>query len=430
MTPRTGNDANRSAILAHLGAAGPTSRAGLSRALGVSPALVTALVRGLVADGLVAEGEHDRTLPGRPAKLLSLVGSSGAVVGVKLVADHVAIVEAAVDGTVVRSAIEPWRASAPTAISELVRLLQAFIAGGSDRRLLGVGVGVPGQVAGRERGTVTWPAVGWHGTELGESLSASLEIPVIVDNNVNALALAERLFGHGRRFEDFLTITIGTGIGCAIVTGGAVQRGATGAAGEIGHFPIDDAADARWCECGNRGCLEAVIGQEALVATARTAGALGPRQGIEALVRRADEGDEAAQRVFGEAGRTLGRTLAGLVNVIDPQAVVLTGEGMPGWGHWTFGFEPAFRAGLLPQRRELRVEIETWQEDRWAQGAAALVLGTPFEADAGTQSRRVRARMAAAQPIQAAAQPATTAAPAASRAAAPAPAAAPEAAAP
>ncbi|WP_072314515.1 ROK family transcriptional regulator [Agrococcus sp. Marseille-P2731] len=409
MSSRTGNDANRSAILAHLGAAGPTSRAGLSRALGVSPALVTALVRGLVADGLVAEGDHDRTLPGRPAKLLSLVGTSGVVIGAKLVADHVAIVEAGVDGTVVRSAIEPWQASAPTAISELVQLLQAFIGRGSERRLLGVGVGVPGQVAGRERGTVTWPAVGWHGTDLGESLSASLEIPVIVDNNVNALALAERLFGHGRRFEDFLTITIGTGIGCAIVLGGSVQRGATGAAGEIGHFPVDDGVDARMCECGNRGCLESVIGQEALIATARSEGALGPRQGIDDLVRRADDGEEPAQRVFGEAGRTLGRTLAGLVNVIDPQAVVLTGEGMPGWRHWTFGFEPAFRGGLLPQRRELRVEIETWQEDRWAQGAAALVLGTPFEADAGTQSRRVRARMAAARPTATRAASADTA---------------------
>lgn len=400
MTPRSGNDANRSAILAHLGAAGPTSRAGLARALGVSPALVTSLVRGLVADGLVAEGEDDRSLPGRPAKLLSLVDSSGVVVGVKLVADHVALVEATVAGAVARSAIEPWRASAPTAINELVRLLRTFISG-SDRRLLGVGVGVPGQVAGRDRGTVTWPAVGWHGTELGEALSAGLEIPVIVDNNVNALALAERLFGHGRRFEHFLTITIGTGIGCAIVVDGSVQRGATGAAGEIGHTPVDDSADARRCECGNRGCLEALIGQDALVATARAAGILGARQGIDTLVRRADDGDEAAQRVLGEAGRVLGRSLAGLVNVIDPQAVVLTGEGMPGWSHWAFGFEPAFRGGLLPQRRELRVEIETWQEDRWAQGAAALVLGTPFEADAGTQSRRVRARMVATQDVTA-----------------------------
>lgn len=398
MMPRAGNDANRSAILAHLGTAGPTSRAGLARALGVSPALVTALVRGLVADGLVAEGEHERSLHGRPAKLLSLVDSSGVVVGAKLVADHVAVVEAAVDGTVIRSATEPWSAAAPTAIPELVRLLQTFIAGGGERRLLGVGVGVPGQVGGRDRGTVTWTAVGWHGTELGESLSASLQIPVIVDNNVNALALAERLFGHGRRFDDFLTVTIGTGIGCAIVTGGAVQRGASGAAGEIGHFPVDERADARPCECGNRGCLEAVIGQQALIEAARRAGALGPRQGIDVLLRRADDGDEAAQRILGNAGALLGRVLAGLVNVIDPQAIVLTGEGMPGWSHWTFGFEPAFRAGLMPQRRDLRVETERWQEDRWAQGAAALVLGTPFEADTGAQGRRVRARMVAAQP--------------------------------
>src|SRR4051794_4287593 len=127
--PTARTDVNRSAILAHLGAQGPASRAELARALGVSPALMTQLTRQLLADGLLVELETSPSQGGRPARMLGLVASGGRAIGVKVVADHVAFVEVGIDGTVMRSASEPFDAAAATFLADLTGLLERFIAG-------------------------------------------------------------------------------------------------------------------------------------------------------------------------------------------------------------------------------------------------------------------------------------------------------------
>ena len=142
----TRTDVNRSAILAQLGANGPASRAELARVLAVSPALMTQLVKDLIADGLVVELEQAPSNGGRPARMLGLAASSSRAIGVKVVADHVAFVEVGIDGRVLRSASEPFDASSSTYLTELVDRMRHFISGGTGATLLGVGVGVPGSV--------------------------------------------------------------------------------------------------------------------------------------------------------------------------------------------------------------------------------------------------------------------------------------------
>ncbi len=386
-------DVNRSAILAHLGAQGPASRAELARVLNVSPALMTQLTRDLLSEGLLRELDHSPSQGGRPARMLGLVSTAGRAVGVKVVADHVAFVEVGIDGTVQRSASEPFDASATTVLADLVELLRRFIRGGSDIPLLGVGVGVPGSVDSQGSGVVESTQLGWHQVPLGRTLRRELKLPVLVENNVNALAVAERLYGQGRNHENFLVVTIGTGVGAGIVVDGVVLRGNGGGAGEIGHVPVDE--DGPVCSCGNRGCLEAYIGQEALVREARESGVISGQSGIAALRTAADADDERAIEIFGRAGHLLGRTLAGIVHAVDPEIVFILGEGTASWRHWSYGFEPALRSSLIPSRRGVAVEIETWQDESWAQGAAALVLATPFDADdvAGDQGRLVRERL-------------------------------------
>jgi predicted NBD/HSP70 family sugar kinase len=392
--PHARADVNRSAILAHLGGQGPASRADLARVLGLSPASLTQLAKDLLADGLIVELEHSPSQGGRPARMLGLAASAGRAVGVKVVDDHVAFVEVGIDGVVVRSASEPFDAAASTFLADLATLLARFIAGGGTTRLLGVGVGVPGSVDRQGNGLVDSAALGWNQVPLGEALRRELGLPVIVENNVNALAMAERLYGVGRRHSSFLVVTIGTGVGAGFVVDGVVLRGSTGGAGEIGHTPIVD--DGPLCTCGNHGCLEAVIGEAALVRTARERGIVGDRAGITALRAAADAGDAAAAALFSEAGHLLGRSLAGVVQMLDPEIVILLGEGTAAWAHWAFGFEPAFRSALLPARRGIGVVVESWQDASWAQGAAALVLATPFDTDgvAGDQGRLVRERLA------------------------------------
>tara|TARA_R110002051_G_scaffold254862_1_gene313866 strand:+ start:2394 stop:3488 length:1095 start_codon:yes stop_codon:yes gene_type:complete len=354
---------------------------------------MTQLTKDLLNDGLLRELEHQASQGGRPARMLGLVSSAGRAVGVKVAADHVAFVEVGIDGAVLRTASEPFDAASTTMLTSLTSLLRSFISGGSAAPLLGVGVGVPGSVDSQAAGAVSSTQLMWNSVPIGATLRRELGLPVLVENNVNALAMAERLYGLGRRHRNFLAVTIGTGIGAAIVIDGLIVRGSGGGAGELGHVPVRE--DGPSCACGNVGCLETFISEAALVTAAKDRGAIAATAGIAALRDAADRGCPEAIAVFGEAGHLLGRAIAGLVHVLDPEIVILLGEGTADWGHWSYGFEPAFRAALIPARRGVAVAVETWQDASWAQGAATLVLATPFDAEgiAGEQGDLVRQRL-------------------------------------
>ncbi len=386
-------DVTRSAILARLGAQGPASRADLARGLNVSPALITQLVKELIGDGLVDEREHSPSQGGRPARILGLVASAGHAIGLKIAPDHLAFVEVELDGTVIRSSQEPFDAAAATLLEGLGVATEQFISHGSGMPILGIGVAIPGTVDAQGSGIVDSYQLGWNDVPIGPTLRRILGLPVLVENNVNALAMAERLFGIGRNHDTFLTLTIGTGVGAALVMDGVVLRGGSGGAGEIGHVPVVD--EGELCSCGNHGCLETIVGQAALERRARAAGIIPQSSTIGALTRAADDGDSRAIAVFRDAGQVLAKVLASVVQIFDPESVIVLGEGTAAWKYWATGFEPAFRASLLPSRRGVPVEIETWSDESWAQGAAALVLSTPFDAVglAGEQGRLVRSRL-------------------------------------
>jgi predicted NBD/HSP70 family sugar kinase len=211
-----------------------------------------------------------------------------------------------------------------------------------------------------------------------------MQVPVLVDNDVNTLAIAERLYGRGRDAEHFIAVTLGRGIGLGIVTGGDIYHGFGGGAGEFGH--VTAAADGPRCSCGKSGCLEALVADPALVREARAAGAIGKRQGIAALRAKADAGDGKARAIYAEAGRVLGQAVAGLVNVLSPQLVLISGEGTQAWTHYAGSFEGAFRSNLFPPLRGVTVEVDPWDDAKWAVGAATLVLRASFAPlVAGTQ---------------------------------------------
>lgn len=391
-TPRA--DVNRSAILARLGAHGALSRADLAAVLGVSPALITQLVKDLLAEGLVHEGAQSTSSGGRPARQLELSVDVGTAIGVKVASDHVVAVEVRIDGTVIRSVSEPYAADARDAVAVLVALVARFIAAAGERHILGIGVGVPGTVEDPEIGVVESTQLGWSAVPLGRELRSALGLPTLVDNNVNAVALTQLLYGQATAYDDCLVVTIGTGIGAGLVIDGTIRRGFAGAAGEIGHIPID--AEGPVCHCGNSGCLESSIGERALLNRAVAEGILGRSASASALKSLADAGDETARTIYADAGAALGRALAGVVNTLGPEAVILLGEGVSAWNHWQSGFERTFRGSLNHYTRSVEVRIDDWNDDRWAQGGACLVLATPFDADSkssGEQGRLVRQRL-------------------------------------
>lgn len=393
---RSGNgapkgDLVRAAILGLLGTRGPSSRAVIARTLGISPATVTQTTKDLLARELVTELESVPSKGGRPAILLGLVRDAGGAIGAKVMTDHVALVSVGLDGAVTASNSVDFDASSEHATDRLVEVLGAAIEA-HDGHLLGVGVGLPGAVDSQESGVVDAPTLGWKSRAVGQRLRDALTVPVLVDNDVNTLAAAESLYGLGREHRDYIVVTIGRGIGCGIVQDGAVSRGANGGAGEIGHIPVTD--DGPVCGCGNTGCLEAHVGEAGLVELARRTGVIGPRGTLATLARAAEAGDLGARDVYAGVGAVLGRALAGVVHVVDPELVIITGEGVSAWAAWEPGFEPAFRRHLIPSRRETRYVVEQWSDDQWARGAACLVLATPFtDRASGGQGDLVRQRL-------------------------------------
>lgn len=376
--PRSGSgtlirELNRSAILAFIWQRGPIARVEIAKTLALSPATVTVLTRDLVQEGLVREVAQAPSTGGRPAILLGLVADAAHALGVKISPHRLTAVRVSLDGEPVQLADRPFDASAPDAVDRLIDELSLLVnSGGGRSRLLGIGLGVPGTVDPRDGGTVESPSLGWRSLPLAARVQEQLHLPVLVDNDVNTLAVSERLYGRGRAAEHSITVTIGLGVGLGIMIGGELHRGARGGAGEFGHVRV--LADGPSCYCGGRGCLEALVADGALRAAGREIGLLDDNEGIDRLRELADDGSLPAREIYARAGRILGRAVAGLVNVLSPQLILVSGEGTQAWSHLEPAFEEALRADIFAPLAGVAVEVDPWDDAKWARGAAALVL--------------------------------------------------------
>lgn len=393
-------DLNRAAVLDLIGHHGPIARVAIARELALSPATITAVTRDLVREGLVREVDQAPSNGGRPAILLGLDPEAAHVIGLKISPDSLTGVHVNLDGEPLDHEDRPFDAIAPDAIERLgsivAELMTTWSRPGS--RLLGIGLGVPGLVDS-EQGMVVAPILGWPARPLGRELQDRLGVPVLIDNDVNTLAVGERLYGRGRSRSDVLTVTIGRGVGLGIVASGVVQRGHRGGAGEFGHVTMVE--DGPPCECGKRGCLEALVADPALVDQAIAAGLvpLGTSisEGTAALKSLADGGNAAAREIYARAGSTFGRAVAGLVSIFGPELVIIGGEGTSAWVHLRDAFEHSLRTNVFPPLADVPVEVDRWDDRRWARGAAALVLGASFSAPLYERSVEdgVRERLAA-----------------------------------
>ncbi|MCU1658627.1 MAG: transcriptional regulator, partial [Pseudonocardiales bacterium] len=257
-----------------------------------------------------------------------------------------------------------------TAVAELVRLLRKSH---PDRAagLAHVGVAVSGDVD-EVTGTVRFsPLLGWRGISLADRLAAATGLPVSVENDVRALTVAEQWFGVGVGCSSFAVITAGTGVGCGLVVGGELVTGAAGVSGELGHLPIDPRGPE--CHCGGTGCVEAIIGESALLnRIAEVAGE--PVRSWPDAVGLADgpRGPEI-RAVFADAGRILGLAIASVANLVGPQRIVLTGEALVAYDLLAEAMHSAYAAQCFGAARAELV-VRRLQFEHWARGAAALAI--------------------------------------------------------
>jgi predicted NBD/HSP70 family sugar kinase len=309
---------------------GTASRADIARWTGLSRSTVSSLVSDLQATGLVVEqpgGRERAANGGRPPVLLALEPTAGIALGVDFGHTHLRVAVADLSSRIMaeRQAQLDVDRAATEALDTATELIEEVLdESGVDRdRVVAVGMGLPGPVdalTGVVGSSVILP--GWAGLRPAAELERRVGLRVEVDNDANLGALAEVAFGAARGACDVIYLKVASGIGAGIVLGGTLQRGVAGLAGEFGHVLADP--EGRVCRCGNRGCLETVAAAPALLELLRSShpGALTTRD----LLALADAGDVGARRVLADAGRAIGRSLAVIVNCLNPGRIVLGGE--------------------------------------------------------------------------------------------------------
>jgi predicted NBD/HSP70 family sugar kinase len=394
----------RQQIFERIRAAGLIPRVTLARELGVSPASVTTICAELIEVGLIEEvaAPRDPDSPrGRPAVALGVRAEAHLVAGMKLSdREHTAVVVDFAGNLVADEAIP--RQPGPMTLDELLGAVETLLArvcakaGLAAKDLSAIGIGVPGFVD-VAAGLVHWSSVlHERNIPLASAATARLGVPVSIDNDANLVALAELWFGAGRGLSDFAVVTIEHGVGMGFVMNHRIFRGSGRLGMELGHTKVQ--LDGALCRCGQRGCLEAYVADYALAREATTAlnrpttDTLSINALLESLYDHAKAGNTTARSIFRRAGRYLAVGLSNVINLFDPELIILSGERMR--------YDYLYAAETLAEMENLAInsgrprppiEIHAWGDLLWAHGAAALALSVVSE-NLLTQHRDIAAQ--------------------------------------
>ena len=324
---------NLTALVRHVHSHGATSRAELTRLLGLNRSTIAALVDDLSMRGLVEErSTTGRRAPGRPSNVVEMRDDRVAVLAVVLGVDSIEVAAVAPGAQVIRRRQVSLHSDADRSfegvLDVVIREAQAIRSGlGDGSMLVGVGVAVPGVVR-REDGMVhVAPNLGWKEVPLGDELHARLRsvlgarLPVSCSNDANLGALAEHVRGVASGAANLVYIYTEVGVGGGIVVDGRLVEGSHGYGGEVGHMKVNPSG--RECRCGSRGCWETEIGEDALV---RLAGrSSGGREVVDEVLAASAGGEARANRAVRDVARWVGIGIANLVNCLNPDTVVLAG---------------------------------------------------------------------------------------------------------
>jgi predicted NBD/HSP70 family sugar kinase len=353
----------------------PRTRAELIDLSGLARSTVTGRIEALVASGLVVPSGEAASTGGRPPARFRFNPTARLILAADVGATHVSVALTDLTGQILdRSTTRLNIAEGPEVVlTEVARmgrvLLQAARRSVTD--LAGTGVGLPGPVE-HSTGRPNHPPImpGWDSYDVVGRLSREHLGPVLVDNDVNIMALGEHATEYAE-VEHLLFVKVATGIGAGVISGGRLHRGAQGAAGDIGHIQAPGHREV--CRCGNTGCLEAVASATAVAGQLRAAG-LEPSssQDVVDLVRA---GNTIATRTIRQAGREIGTVLAAAVSLLNPSVIVIGGSLSQAGDSLLAGIREAIYARSLPlATTDLRVVTARSGQDAALRGAATLVL--------------------------------------------------------
>ncbi|RPI96115.1 MAG: ROK family protein [Chloroflexi bacterium] len=380
---------------------GRISRSEVSNVTGWSKAKASQEIRSLVEKGYLVEVGEGTSQGGRKPRLLRINNQLGYIAGIDIGATSLDIALADVTGLVLQRCSETTDVKlSPESVfgrcSELLlELIQVQRA--TPDQILGIGVGVPGPVD-FARGVLVAPPLmpEWENFPIRDFFKKTfMSAFVVVDNDVNIMALGEQRTGDGAGIDHFIFVKIGTGIGAGIISNGKIHRGSDGSAGDIGHICIDK--EGPLCACGNKGCLEAMAAGPAIMSKALEAARNGTsptlsqmRESNGGIIRPEDvnaacrEGDQAALDIIRESGQMIGDVLASLVNFFNPSHIFI-GGGIANFGnHLLVAIRRAVLHRSLPlATTHLSITFSRISSNAGIMGAISLALDYLFALEDG-----------------------------------------------
>ena len=348
----------------------PRTRTELASITGLARSTVGLRIDSLVQLGLIGPADTAPSTGGRPSSQFALTGGNKVVLAVDIGATHVRI---AVSDLVGRPLSEESTTIAITegpeaVLNSVIEVGDRLVAtaGRSLDDLLAIGVGLPGPVEHSSGRPINPPIMpGWDRFDVPGFVQQHLEVPVLVDNDVNIMALGERAVAWPST-ESFLFVKVATGIGSGVISGGLLQRGAQGIAGDIGHVQISRGAGVP-CHCGNRGCLEAMASGPAIASALRASGVdVTTSQDVVDLVKR---GNIEAIQAVRQAGRDIGEVLTACVSLMNPSVIAIGGSMAQAGEHLIAGVREVVYTRSMPLATEHLSIVQS------SAGASAAVIG-------------------------------------------------------
>ena len=371
--------ANLRSIVRELHGSGTLSRSDLVARTGLTRSAIRALTGELVAGDLATEGPATlHATPGRPSPLVRLDPHGAVVIALEIAVDSLAVAAVGLGGEVFcveRIGLPRGRSSVAdiaAALAELADRVRRGPLGGDS--IVGVGVAVVGIVRRSDGMVALAPNLGWRDEPLGEHLAAALGIdaPIAFANESDLAALAELRRGIARNVNDVVLIWGSVGVGGGLIVGGEPLTGAAGYGGELGHIPVNP--DGLPCRCGSIGCWETEVGGSAILRRAGYPPEGGP-SALDAVLADAEAGSPIALDAFAETGRWLGIGLAGVINILNPELVLIGGRLAPSYPFLRTALEAELdRRVLRASRRLVRVIPATLGVDAPLLGAAELAF--------------------------------------------------------
>jgi predicted NBD/HSP70 family sugar kinase len=374
-------DINRQIVLNYVRARSPISRADIARETSLQRSTVSAIVDDLHASGLVEEiGTGDST-GGRKPTLLKLKSGTPIAIGIDVTPRETTIVLADLTGQILEKESFPTSSDIGYMDRQILDKVKALRSTHLDADLE-VGISIPG-ITDQRQGAIPYvPYFQWTNWDIGEKIKKATGLEVTIDNDANAVALAELWFGSEeiRRTRNFITVLVAEGIGTGIIIDGQVYRGENGAAGEFGHMFLGDNAPVA-CSCGRRDCWEAHASEKAMISRYLNGnGSSSTPVDIEHLIGLARNGEKKALAVVRETAKILGIGISNLVIGFSPEAIVISGSIVEAWDIIKDEIEAISRRSIRQELASTAILPSTLGQDPTILGSVSLVLSRKFAA--------------------------------------------------